>query len=175
MWLVYAASDTKFQTKDLEKHLKTGSGNLRAGAFETLQGIVAAQKGAVNLYSIINDSEKKIELIVDKRLVDDFEFVGFHPMVNSASPAIPSKSILKVIELSGHKAEIIDFAALASAAPAQAEKAAPVKKEQKKEADKKEDVHQLGIEYKKEQNFSKWQAYVITKSELIEYYDISGC
>lgn len=36
MWLVYASPETKFTTKDLEKYLKTGSGNLRAGAFETL-------------------------------------------------------------------------------------------------------------------------------------------
>lgn len=42
MWLVCACNDTKFQTKDLEKHLKTGSGNLRAGAFEVLQELCAA-------------------------------------------------------------------------------------------------------------------------------------
>lgn len=46
----------------------------------------------------------------------------------------------------------------------------------KKAADEKiEDAHQLGIEYKKEQNFSKWYQQVITRSEMIEYYEISGC
>ena len=34
---------------------------------------------------------------------------------------------------------------------------------------------QRGIEYTKESNFSKWYSQVITKAELIEYYDISGC
>lgn len=34
MWLVCTHNETKFATKDLEKHLKTGSGNLRAGGFE---------------------------------------------------------------------------------------------------------------------------------------------
>ena len=29
--------------------------------------------------------------------------------------------------------------------------------------------------YKKETNFSKWYQEIITKSELIDYYDISGC
>jgi len=33
----------------------------------------------------------------------------------------------------------------------------------------------LGIEYTKEANFSKWYSQIITKSEFIEYYDISGC
>jgi len=44
-----------------------------------------------------------------------------------------------------------------------------------KKEEVKQDVHQLGIEYTKEQNFSKWYQQVITKSELIEYYEISGC
>lgn len=114
MWLVCAANDTKFQTKDLEKHLKTGSGNLRAGAFETLQELVAAQKGAVNLYSIVNDTDKKIELIVDKRLIDEYEFVGFHPMVNTATTAVHSKNIQKIIELSGHTVTILDFSTIVS-------------------------------------------------------------
>ena len=29
--------------------------------------------------------------------------------------------------------------------------------------------------FKKDVNFSKWYSEVITKAELIEYYDISGC
>lgn len=36
MWLICACNDTEFKIKDLEKHFKTGSGNLRQGAFEVL-------------------------------------------------------------------------------------------------------------------------------------------
>ena len=36
------------------------------------------------------------------------------------------------------------------------------------------DQHEAGIKYAKEQNFSQWYSQVITKSKLIEYYDISG-
>ncbi len=57
----------------------------------------------------------------------------------------------KIIELSGHTVEIIDFSRLVSAAPAEvkadAGKKAPVAK---KVEVKKEDAHQLGIEYTKE-------------------------
>jgi len=34
---------------------------------------------------------------------------------------------------------------------------------------------QLGIEAQKEKNFPEWYAQVITRSEMIDYYDISGC
>ncbi|XP_016020562.2 bifunctional glutamate/proline--tRNA ligase isoform X2 [Rousettus aegyptiacus] len=33
----------------------------------------------------------------------------------------------------------------------------------------------LGLEAKKEENLAEWYSQVITKSEMIEYYDISGC
>ncbi|KAK2919718.1 bifunctional glutamate/proline--tRNA ligase isoform X3 [Channa argus] len=33
----------------------------------------------------------------------------------------------------------------------------------------------LGLEAKKEENLSDWYAQVITKSEMVEYYDVSGC
>lgn len=33
----------------------------------------------------------------------------------------------------------------------------------------------LGIEFKKSQNLADWYTEIITKSEMIEYYDVSGC
>jgi prolyl-tRNA synthetase len=48
-------------------------------------------------------------------------------------------------------------------------------KKKKELAERVEDAHQLGIEFKKEANFSKWYSQVITKSEMIEYYDVGGC
>jgi bifunctional glutamyl/prolyl-tRNA synthetase len=33
----------------------------------------------------------------------------------------------------------------------------------------------LGIESKKEDDFPTWYSQVITQSEMIEYYDVSGC
>lgn len=54
-----------------------------------------------------------------------------------------------------------------------------MKKDPKPAAANKEEgktqVHKMGVQYTKEQNFSKWYSDVITKSEMIEYYEISGC
>ena len=47
----------------------------------------------------------------------------------------------------------------------------------KKEA-KKADVKgetKLGMTVKKADNFPEWYSQVITKSEMLEYYDVSGC
>lgn len=33
----------------------------------------------------------------------------------------------------------------------------------------------LGLEAKKEEDLPNWYSQVLTKSEMIEYYDVSGC
>ncbi len=40
---------------------------------------------------------------------------------------------------------------------------------------KKEDADKKGIEVRKADNFAEWYTQVITKSEMIEYYEVSGC
>ena len=34
---------------------------------------------------------------------------------------------------------------------------------------------QLGIEADRDADFGKWYTQIVTRAELIEYYDISGC
>ena len=36
-------------------------------------------------------------------------------------------------------------------------------------------ISRLGLEVRKETNFVEWYSQILTRSELIEYYDISGC
>lgn len=57
-------------------------------------------------------------------------------------------------------------------AEAEARKAQGIKK---KEAVKKDTSQLLGIEAKKEECFSEWYSQVITRAELLDYYDVSGC
>ena len=40
---------------------------------------------------------------------------------------------------------------------------------------KKEGADEKEVAYRKEENFSKWFEQVITKGDMIEYYDVSGC
>lgn len=57
--------------------------------------------------------------------------------------------------------------------PANAKPAAAPKKNEKAGGGQKESL--LGITTRKEDNFPKWYKEVITRAELIEFYDISGC
>ena len=77
-----------------------------------MEKALGATKGAVNLFSIINDTAKAVTLVMDQKLLGDYEYVGFHPMVNTATTAIDASAIKKVIELSGHEPMILDFTTL---------------------------------------------------------------
>ncbi|KAI6179572.1 Prolyl-tRNA synthetase [Aphelenchoides besseyi] len=45
----------------------------------------------------------------------------------------------------------------------------------KNEKDDKDQKTKLGIDAKKNENYADWYSQVITKAEMIEYYDVSGC
>ena len=46
---------------------------------------------------------------------------------------------------------------------------------QKQKDSRIQDANEKAVQYSKESNFSLWYQDVIKKSELIDYYDISGC
>lgn len=119
MWLVVAAHDTAIDMKALTKHLKTGSGNLRGGNEDTMYQVLGVKKGSVNLFSILNDATaKKVNLILDKKLAEESEYVSFHPMQNDATTAISRADMHKIVTESHHTAEIVDFSKMVEEAPA---------------------------------------------------------
>lgn len=133
VYLVVAAHDSAIDMKALTTHLKAGSGNLRAGDQEVMEQLLGVKKGAVTLLAILNDTAKKVHLIVDQRLMES-DLVAFHPMQNDATTAISNSDMKKFISLSNHEAEVIDFTRLTSAAPAEKKdepKKGPKKEEQK--------------------------------------------
>ncbi|ORZ38611.1 hypothetical protein BCR44DRAFT_55133 [Catenaria anguillulae PL171] len=58
--------------------------------------------------------------------------------------------------------------------PSQQPKAKPAAAAAAKSADESSSV-QIGIEAKKELDTPKWYAQVLTRSEMLDYYDVSGC
>ena len=122
VWLVCADVNNEFDLKLLAKHLGVGASNLRGADEVSLKNYLGCVKGMVNYFSMINDTDKKVKVIVDQRLIDA-EFASFHPMDNSASTAVTKEGILKLKELSGRddtNFAILDFSTLQSAAGATA-------------------------------------------------------
>ena len=87
MWLVCAAHDTNLDIRALEKVLSLKNGNLRAASADTMFELLGVKPGKVNMFSLLNDKDKKVKFIIDKRLTEA-TWVGYHPMDNTATTSI---------------------------------------------------------------------------------------
>jgi Ala-tRNA(Pro) deacylase len=73
---------------DLQKLAEQiGSGKLSFASEKRLQKYLGLKPGSVSPFGLINDSEKEVEVVIDKDLADSGE-VSFHPNVNTATVTI---------------------------------------------------------------------------------------
>lgn len=145
MFLISADVNTQIDIKALTKYLKVGSGNLRGCDEDVLNNVLGSKKGAVNFFSIVNDTEKKVKMILDKVLYGA-EWVSFHPMDNTASTCISKEGIDKIKELTGRDEsnfEVLDFSSIGSG------EAPPAKTEKGEKKPKVEQGKKMTVEEKK--------------------------
>ena len=199
-YLITAAHDTKIDYKVLCKLFKTKNGNIREADKEKLSTYLHVEPGHVNSFSLLNLSEeqkKEVQFHLDKTLVDKYKHIGIPPMNSSSTCWIRPDDLKKLLEKNGFTVNVTDLNEVKEEEKKDDKKGDKKekkdkkdkkddKKEKKDKKDKKddkkekkndldEDITSLGIQNKKEENFSDWYSECITKSEMIDYYDISGC
>lgn len=192
--LVCAHHESKINLKDAS--VLGGKGNCRFAGEKDLSATLAIPQGHVSPLACLNDKEHKVSVVLDKTL-DDGKKMLVHPCTNEQSVHISFGDLQKYLQDLGAEVLVVDFsgeggADTAAAAPAKkAEKQKPKKdkpkkekKEQKKQQPKKakggkgkggKGNNEDGIDASKKDNFASWYKQVVLKSEMIEYYDISGC
>lgn len=188
MFLVSHATSTTFNTKQLGKLLKLqGKVNMRLADATLLDKHLKAEPGHVGPLCIANDESKEVTLVLDKALTD-YDFVHSHPAKNDASVKLAPSVLLDFMTKAGVEPIVLDFSAEGGDAGGQAPPPAQSKKpkqdkgkqqqkqkqNQNKKTAKKGDTL-LALQWKKDENFAMWYSDVIVLSEMISYYDISGC
>ena len=68
MWLICAAHDTNMNMKAVEKALGAGNGKLRGAGTDFMERILGVLPGAVNLFSILNDTNHQPEGLITSLL-----------------------------------------------------------------------------------------------------------
>eukprot|EP00960_Hanusia_phi_P021775 644814-Hanusia_phi.AAC.2 len=133
----------------------------------------------VTPFAAINDTENKCTFAIDQGLMKE-QTLWLHPLHNDKSTSISADNLVKFLEAVGHPPKILDFSdaeASASEGAAKPKQAAGGEKKAGK-AENQKDVQKetlLSITAKKEEDFANWYSEVITRSDMIDYYDISGC
>lgn len=199
MFLVTTCTDAEMNTKELGKMLNLqGKVNLRLADEALLLEKLGCKKGCVGPLSIMNNAGKdNITLVLDEELMSKAK-VHSHPLRNDASTALVPSDLLKFIKeigvgeptmlsfpKKGANAEpLLPGKVPASRPPGEKsqqkpklppkDKNAPKSKDMNKKQTKKGET-QLALKWKKNENFAMWYTDVIVLSEMISYYDISGC
>ena len=167
---------------------KLSAPECRFAGDEYLSSVLKVSKGSVTPLAAINDTEGKCTFALDQRMVGQAA-IWVHPLMNTQSTCLSYDDLVKFLTAVGHPPKILDFsdeeaapagdAAQKAAKPAKPDAGGAKKGGEKKEAgDGDKDVQKetgLGMSAKKEEDFPTWYADVITKSDMIDYYDVSGC
>ena len=184
LFLITCKPDAEVNTKALGKSLKLeGKVNLRMASEDLLMEHLGVKKGCVGPLAIINDTKKEVTLVLDEGLLAASK-IHSHPLTNDASTAMTPgdfKSYFTKVEI---EPTFLEFGTKGAGGPPAPPKASGGKKGKgdaqpkakninKKTAKKGETL--LALQWKKEENFAMWYSDVIVLSEMIAYYDISGC
>ena len=195
-YLITAAHDTKTDYKTLCKIFKAKKDSVREAEKEKLSLYLHVEPGHVNSFSLLNlsdEQKKEVQFHLDKNLVDKYKTIGIPPMNSSSTCWLKPDDLRKLLEKNGFTVNVTDFTEVKledkkeekddkkkekkdkKDKPEKKDKADKKDKKGKKDENIDEDISSLGIQNKKEENFSDWYSECITKSEMIDYYDISGC
>lgn len=189
LFLVTHATSTTFHTKQLGTLLNLqGKVNMRLASNETLDKYLKVKPGSVGPLCIVNDDSEEVTLVIDKALMDgSYEFIHSHPLRNDASVKIKPSVLEEFFQQAGVEVLVVDFTQNGSPNPSQPatsggkkETTGGEKQEKNSKTSKKSNQNERGktklaLQYKKSENFPMWYSNVIVLSEMISYYDISGC
>lgn len=125
-------------------------------------------------FSIATLGEKhkdgKVKVLIDSHITESGNYV-----LENAS----GKLILTGEKLLGYLSTFspatVDFAAEAAAAPAPAPSKQPATPAAAPSDAKLDDAKLIGVTVDKEKDFPGWYQQILTKGEMLDYYDVSGC
>ena len=181
LFLITVHPDTKVDTKQLGKLLGLpGKTNLRMADAETLEAALHVKPGCVGPLDMAIATED-VKLAIEERLFT-YDLVHSHPLANDKSIKMKPDAYQAFFAKCGVEPIYLDFS---SVIPEASQGGGPKKsggsdkqvtKEPKtnKKATKKGETL-LALQWKKTENFPMWYSDVIVLSEMISYYDISGC
>ncbi len=104
LWLVVALEDARINLRNL--HHRIGSGRLSFGKPELLMETLGVEPGAVTPFALINDAEKRINVILDAAMMER-DTLNYHPLENTATTTIARDDLLTFIKATGHEPVIL--------------------------------------------------------------------
>ena len=106
LWLLVTLEDTMVDLKKL-RHL-IGSRHLSFCRETILEEVLGVKAGAVTPFALINDHEKRVNVVLDNNVLE-YELLNFHPLENTSTTTISSSDLVRFINGCGHSPQILDL------------------------------------------------------------------
>jgi len=87
-----------------------GLSSMTMASPDRLKRYLRVDPGSVTILAAINDTEKKVEVVVDRALWHSQSFLC-HPLINTSTLAISKQGIQRFLELTGHEVLVLDVPA----------------------------------------------------------------
>lgn len=107
MWLVTVLESREMDLKALRYRIGA-QGNLSFGNAELLMQHLGVIPGAVTPFSVINDRDGNVTMVLDKALLE-IDPVNAHPLRNDRTTAIAPQDLASFLEAENHAPLVLDF------------------------------------------------------------------
>ena len=106
-YLLMMPGNKPFKTKDITKQI--GCSRLSFAGAEDMEKYLNIKPGAVSIMGLMNDTECKVQLLIDKPVIES-ETLGCHPCVSTSSLKMKTKDVLeKFLPAVNHTPIIVDM------------------------------------------------------------------
>ncbi|KAJ1648485.1 hypothetical protein LPJ64_000182 [Coemansia asiatica] len=179
--VVVASSESETPPKTIGAQLKLK--DLRFASDEVLTGIFQTAKGSVSPFALAQvpkDTVGDVRVVLDKALLDSADsLIAFHPLSSAQTVFITGEALKAYVDsVEGlQHITVMDFAAQSESSNKPAAAASkPATTAITGAADEEEaSGASREITATKEGDFPRWYNQVLTRSEMLSYYDVSGC
>jgi len=108
-FLVSVGEDAVVDLKQIHTIIGAAS-RVSFGKPEMLMELLGVISGAVTVFGLINDTQRRVKVVLDQDLMAH-DVINAHPLINEATTSITSADLIRFVEATGHDAAILKVSA----------------------------------------------------------------
>ena len=94
-YLLMMPGGKKFKTAVLSKQI--GSARLSFAGAEFMEQYLDITPGSVSVLGLMNDRDNQVRLLIDRDVLENHEFLGCHPCINTSSLRLRTRDLLDIV------------------------------------------------------------------------------
>lgn len=104
-FLVTVGEEAEVDLKQIH-HLIGAAGRVSFGKPEMLMELLGVIPGAVTVFGLINDTQRRVKVFLDQELMRH-DVINGHPLTNEATTSIAAADLVRFVEATGHDPVIL--------------------------------------------------------------------